>query len=172
MEECLKGWKNRDEVYIPPVERKGFQENIIIRQKVTPEREERFMSMDEQDAPTVLVNTEMKKGDDEPTVLSTGKRDVHVYICRVKTGEEAEINENPFVVGKGSDCNFIICNNPTISRHHIRIEDMGEEYMLYDLQSSNHTYLEQKMISEPIVITDGMKVQLSNEEFQFRVEIG
>ena len=38
MEEYLKGWKDREEVYIPPVEYKGFPQDVIIRKSVEPVR--------------------------------------------------------------------------------------------------------------------------------------
>ena len=36
MSDLLKGWKNLDEVSIPPIERKGFSSNVIIRKPVEP----------------------------------------------------------------------------------------------------------------------------------------
>lgn len=36
MEDYLKGWKDRKEVYIPPVLHRGFQQEVIIRKSVEP----------------------------------------------------------------------------------------------------------------------------------------
>ena len=66
MEEYLKGWKDQSNVYIPPVERRGFLQDIIIRNKVEPvcpvrEEQRGFTEMTE----TLASDKEERKVEDE-----------------------------------------------------------------------------------------------------------
>ena len=66
MEEYLKGWKDQSNVYIPPVERRGFLQDIITRNKVEPvcpvrEEQRGFTEMTE----TLASDKEERKDEDE-----------------------------------------------------------------------------------------------------------
>lgn len=61
MREYLRDWEKREQVYIPPVKKKGFYENIIIRTHI-PAKEQHDTESYIDDESTVLL-------DDEETVL-------------------------------------------------------------------------------------------------------
>ena len=46
----------------------------------------------------------------------------------------------------------------------------GEEYSIIDMNSTNHTYINNQMIQSGVEVklNDGDKVKLGNEEFEFK----
>lgn len=51
------------------------------------------------------------------------------------------INKPVFVLGKAATCDGVLAFNPEISRRHCRIWRSGSAYAVRDLESTNHTYL-------------------------------
>lgn len=173
MANYLEGWKNLHEVQIPPVEHPGFKEDIIIRKRVEP-IEPAAPVMQEvytgEDPTSVRREVDVYTGED-PTVLLDQPQTCHAYIRRMGESTDCEILKSPFVIGKSADCDYVIRDNTTVSRHHAQILTTEEGYMLQDLGSLNYTYIEQNKITGPEKLTDGMIFQLSDVEFQFIVEM-
>lgn len=154
MKDYFEGWKERTEIYLPPIESSGFLENIIIRQPVIPIREQR------------------QKKDDEATVLVSSQVKHHAVIIRLKTDEEVEITKNNFVIGKSSEADYTVADNPTVSRQHARIVKKDDEYILEDMNSSNYTFVDGKKITTPVLLTDKERFRLSeDEEFEFVIRV-
>ncbi len=149
----MNGWRDRKDVVIPPVEYKGFKENVVIRKRIEP-----FAAAvrEEEDATTIL---------EKPLKW-------RAYIRRVSTADETEIVKSPFVIGKSAECDYVVKDNTSVSRRHARIVTTREGYILEDLDSSNHTFIENIQINGPEKLKDRMQFQLSNEDFQFLLEIG
>ena len=158
MVDYLEGWKDLYEVQIPLVEHPGFKEDILIRKKIDPI---------EPEEPAIQ---EVYTGED-PTVLLDQPQTYHVYIRRLSETSNYEITKSPFVIGKSADCDYVIRGNTTVSRHHAQILTTEEGYMIKDLGSLNHTYIDQNQITGPERLTDGMVFQISDVEFQFVVEM-
>jgi len=137
----MKEWKRVDIVDIPPLEQRGFKENVIIREYIPPIRFE---------------------GSQETVVLPETK----VYIKRLKTGEYIEITSNEFVIGKGSGSDYVIVDNSTISRNHAKIHTNGQTIYIEDLHSTNHTYVDGHIINELTELENQSELRLSNEDFQ------
>ena len=96
---------------------------------------------------------------------------VLVTLQRMKTGETVDVSEDPFVLGKGSDCDYIIRENSSISRRHGEIFQKEGAWFYRDLDSLNHSFMEEQQITEDLKLEDGMKLLLSDEEFLVRIEI-
>ena len=112
MGELLLGWKDKSEVYIPPIKKQGFTEDVILRNINLPEEENLIPDLEE--------NADI---DEDATVFAPFK---HARIYQ-------------------RDCNF----------------------WLEDLNSLNHTFVNDKVISEPVKLIPGMKFRLSlDEEFK------
>ena len=158
MVDYLEGWKDLYEVQIPLVEHPGFKENILIRKKIDPI---------EPEEPAIQ---EVYTGED-PTVPLDQPQTYHVYIRRLSETSNYEITKSPFVIGKSADCDYVIRGNTTVSRHHAQILTTEEGYMIKDLGSLNHTYIDQNQITGPERLADGMVFQISDVEFQFVVEM-
>lgn len=170
MEQYLEGWKSIQEVRIPPLETNGFRENVIVRKPVQPlpyQKKEVFI---EQDNPTVLLNEMYAYEEEDKTVLLDNVV-LRGYVRRVSTNEEIEITGDSFTIGKSSSCDFIVRSNATVSRRHAQIKKTKDGYYLKDLNSTNHTFVENNQIQNEVQLTDGMKFRLSDEQFEFRMEI-
>lgn len=155
MKDYFKGWKDRKEIAIPEIRKQGFSEDVIIRNPVQPVRKQVPHSEDEQ---TVLLTPEMKYS---------------AWIKRLKTGEEMRVSRDGLVIGKSSEADFVIHDNPTVSRKHARVTCSENGCFLEDLGSSNHVFADGRQITGPVRLTDHMIFRLSeDEEFEFTVRAG
>lgn len=155
MGELLLGWKDKSEVYIPPIKKQGFTEDVILRNINLPEEENLIPDLEE--------NADI---DEDATVFAPFK--VRCLILeRVKTGKQIKVDSGEFTIGKQTENDYVIKDNPMISRKHARIYQRDCNFGLEDLNSLNHTFVNDKVISEPVKLIPGMKFRLSlDEEFK------
>ena len=155
MRELLLGWKDKSEVYIPPIKKQGFTEDVILRNINLPEEENLIPDLEE--------NADI---DEDATVFAPFK--VRSLILeRVKTGKQIKVDSGEFTIGKQTENDYVIKDNPMISRKHARIYQRDCNFWLEDLNSLNHTFVNDKVISEPVKLIPGMKFRLSlDEEFK------
>lgn len=155
MRELLLGWKDKSEVYIPPIKKQGFTEDVILRNINLPEEENLIQDLEE--------NADI---DEDATVFAPFK--VRCLILeRVKTGKQIKVDSGEFTIGKQTENDYVIKDNPMISRKHARIYQRDCNFWLEDLNSLNHTFVNDKVISEPVKLIPGMKFRLSlDEEFK------
>lgn len=119
---------------------------------------------------TVLSPSMMGGG--ETTVLSAAPARPDPALTRVKTGERISINKPVFRIGKEkSYVDYFIGDNTAISRSHANIHTDNGEYFIEDTNSTNHTYVNGKLISSNVKVklVSGDKVRLANEDFTFSV---
>ena len=110
------------------------------------------------------------------TVLSeqeTSIEPTHIipYLIRLKNNERILINKPRYRLGKEkSYVDYFIGDNAAVSRSHADIVTNGEEYSIIDMNSTNHTYINNQMIQSGVEVklNDGDKVKLGNEEFEFK----
>ena len=69
----------------------------------------------------------------------------------------------------GRDNAEIIIRDPRMSRSHASVEVFGTEYLLRDLSSGNHTYLNNQIIQQPTVMKHSDKIRMGNTEFEFSI---
>ena len=163
MKELLLGWKDKTEVYIPPIKKQGFTESVIIRNTNLPEEEQLIPDIEDNDETVLAENLYV---DEDKTVFAPFENSC-LILERLKTGERIKVNDNEFMIGKQSENDYVIKDNPMISRKHVRIYQMNSEFWLEDLNSLNHTFVNDKMISEPVKLMLGMKFRMSlDEEFE------
>ena len=118
----------------------------------------------------------------ETTVLNAGKVEEgtvvlglsgsigNAYLIRSSNTEKIMLNATEFILGKDRGrVNYCINDNPSVSRCHAKIEKKGMAYCVSDLQSTNYTYLNGKilMAGEEFELKEGDTIRLSNEEFSF-----
>lgn len=137
--------------------------------------------LSEDDDSTVLLNDE---GDDEATGLLNGDEyeentapldrgmlNVHYpTLFRVLTEETISINKPVFRLGKErSYVDYFVTNNIAVSRGHADIITRGNRYFVKDLNSKNHTYInnQELPVQCEVEIYDGDRLKLGNEEFVF-----
>lgn len=173
-------WVPVNEVEIPEIENPGFSEDVIIRKPIAMVKKEKIETVKDvkkdesneifadfdlfgdigDDDATVILNA----GDDELTILL---KKTYAYVKRLKTNELIMINQDEFILGKGSKADYIVVNNPAISRNHALIYQEDDGYYLKDLNSSNHTFVDEEVLEATVKLEDGMQFKLADEYFQF-----
>lgn len=119
---------------------------------------------------TTVLSPSMIGG--ETTVLSANAGRPNPALTRVKTGERISINKPVFRIGKEkSYVDYFIGDNTAISRSHANLHTDNGEYFIEDTNSTNHTYVNGKLISSNVKVklTNGDKVRLANEDFTFSI---
>jgi VWFA-related protein len=64
--------------------------------------------------------------------------------------------------------NTVVVEHPTISRQHASIKIEGDEFRLYDLGSSNGTFVNEQRVRDPVTLQDGVTVRFGEAEFIFK----
>ncbi|MGM9941654.1 MAG: FHA domain-containing protein [Bulleidia sp.] len=121
---------------------------------------------DDDEATGLLVEDEEATGllvEDEPEI-------VYPTLFRILTNETISINKPVFRIGKErSYVDYFVSNNIAVSRSHADIITRGNQYYIKDLNSKNHTYVNNVSIpvQTEVEIFNGDHIRLGNEEFIF-----
>ena len=94
----------------------------------------------------------------------------YATLYRVSTEEEISINKPVFRLGKErSYVDYFVSNNNTVSRSHVDIITRGGRHFVKDLNSKNHTYLNDQMLEPQYEeeLHEGDILKLAREEFVF-----
>jgi hypothetical protein len=70
----------------------------------------------------------------------------------------------PLNVGRLPDCDLVI-DDPSVSKHHARIEWDGHDALLEDLKSSNGTRLNGDRLNMQMVVRDGDTIEFGEAQF-------
>lgn len=70
----------------------------------------------------------------------------------------------PLNVGRLPDCDLVI-DDPSVSKHHARIEWDGTQATLEDLKSSNGTHLNGDQLQTKIIVRDGDTISFGDTQF-------
>lgn len=124
---------------------------------------------DDDDEATALLGQDEEDG----TALLDESHGVHYpSLFRVLTEEKICINKPVFRLGKErSYVDYFVTNNNAVSRSHADIITRGNKYFVIDLNSKNHTYINDQIIAVQYEteICDEDRLKLGNEEFIFNV---
>lgn len=137
------------------------------------EEEEATTFLDEEEETSILEEeaTSLLVEDEEGTMLLTDANRVRFpTLFRVLTEEKISINKPVFRLGKEkSYVDYFISNNNAVSRSHADIITRGKKYFVLDLNSKNHTYINDQIVPVQCEteIHDGDHLKLGNEEFIF-----
>lgn len=129
-------------------------------------------SYDDEDEATGLLAGD--DNEDEATgLLIENNANVHFpTLFRILTEETIRINKPVFRLGKEkSYVDYFVTNNIAVSRGHADIITRGNKYFVKDLNSKNHTYINNLEIPVyvEVEIHDGDRLKLGNEEFIFNL---
>lgn len=75
-------------------------------------------------------------------------------------GQQWAIDQDPFIIGRGSDCNIVLPERQ-VSRHHVKITRDNGQYVLHDLQSKNGTHLNGVQVTGSAPLQDGDEIQIA-----------
>lgn len=110
----------------------------------------------------------------ETTVLSPDQKQVQMnpHLIRSKNNERINITKQIFHIGtESSYADYCISDNSAVSHSHANIVVKNGEYFVVDTNSTNHTFVNGKIIpsSAEIKLSHGTKVTFANDEFEFRL---
>ncbi len=120
-----------------------------------------FDDDDESDITSTTVLTSMNKTKTGPSIV------------RTRTGEKIHIDKPIFCIGKSANgVDYQVTDNNSISRRHAYIVKVNGLYYLRDNKSTNHTYIDGKMIKSgtDTPLLDGNIFKLADEEFTFMLK--
>lgn len=104
------------------------------------------------------------------TILS--QEPEYPYLIRLNNKEKIIINKSIFRIGKDRyNTDYTVIDNSAVSRQHADIITKNGEYFIMDLGSTNHTYINGRIIYDKveIKIENENVIKLGNEEFQFYI---
>ena len=92
-------------------------------------------------------------------------------LVRTSTGEKVFITKRNFIIGKSVDSADFVINNAAVSRIHAEITAIGNEYYVKDKNSTNHTYVNNQILSpeETKQIFEGDEIKLADESLIFHL---
>ncbi len=114
-----------------------------------------------------MIDTIIRKG----TGPVSSNRDaclVHIYPTGPSMGMRHVLTDKPIIIGRGDDCDIRVLDT-SVSRRHVRLEKIGEEYYVLDMQSTNGSYVNdrQSLPGEPIPMRDGDYLRVGNCIFRY-----
>jgi pSer/pThr/pTyr-binding forkhead associated (FHA) protein len=83
------------------------------------------------------------------------------------SGERAELDRAPILIGRGSDA-AIRLDDDYVSTRHARIAASGDQWFVEDLGSTNGTYIGSVRITQPTTINLGTKVRIGKTILELR----
>jgi pSer/pThr/pTyr-binding forkhead associated (FHA) protein len=83
------------------------------------------------------------------------------------TGERADLDRAPILIGRGSDA-AIRLDDDYVSTRHARIAVSGDQWFVEDLGSTNGTYVGTVRITQPTTISLGTQVRIGKTVLELR----
>lgn len=122
---------------------------------------------------TVVMGNDMEFSE-EATVLINNTVDMEAvpYLIRCRTNEKTMINKPLIKIGRDhKTVDYCISDNKAIGRNHANILSRGGEYFVVDINSINHTFVDDRMIPSgaETKLSHGAKLRLADEDFEFRM---
>lgn len=109
---------------------------------------------------------EDRENSSETVLLSFPDPETRRLISRDNSIPDADLEFFPCVLGSRRDCVDILLNDRSVSRMHAQIDESQGKLFLYDLNSSNGTFLNgQRLISEEREIKEGDEIRIGNVRF-------
>ena len=97
---------------------------------------------------------------------------VYVQLCDISTGRGYETYlEKELIIGrapKNDRESVLVLNDSKVSQKHCRIYRQGEQILLQDLGSTNHTWLNGGLVEGAVPLTFGDKITVGQCTFQFQ----
>ena len=91
-----------------------------------------------------------------------------LLIDRRHTDRRFDIGKPTVIIGRGHDCDVVL-DNSTVSRQHATIKLEGDQFRLYDLGSSNGSYVGEQRVRTPVTLEDGAVVRFGEVECIFKI---
>ncbi len=104
--------------------------------------------------------------DKKPEVIN---EQIKARLIEVKTNSMIEIDKSEFTIGKNEKLVDFAISNSTVSRLHAQIVKKDNEFWLYDLGSTNGTFVNNKQVKDvEVKLNNNDIIRLSNVELIFK----
>ena len=100
---------------------------------------------------------------------SQGRLPQIVVISGGAAGQVRDLQVTQFTIGRRND-NDLILNSPAVSKYHVRIERVGDQFAISDLGSTNGTLVNRKPLeaNKPRTLFHGDTISMGEEVLLFR----
>lgn len=120
------------------------------------------------------IEESLVQAEDKEAVMSETpvEQKKYPYLVRAKNQEIITIDKDEFKLGKIFGADYMLSDNPAVSRMHAIIHNVDNTYYICDNYSTNATYLNDERL-EPgknYLLMNGVKVRLANDEFTYICE--
>ena len=153
-----KGTKSNDagekKIAVNPI----VPQNVPKPEPYIPAAEEHAVAVEPTD--NTILSSELYGDETSPSLL------------RVKNNETIVINKEYFKLGRSkTKVDYQIENNPEISNEHAAIIRRGSDYYITDTNSSDHTYVDGKMLKsgEEVMLMNNTNIRMAKENFVFKM---
>jgi pSer/pThr/pTyr-binding forkhead associated (FHA) protein len=93
---------------------------------------------------------------------------VGLLIDRDHPDRRLDVAKPALVIGRSQESDLVVDHN-TVSRQHATIKLEGEQFYLYDMGSTNGTFVGEQQIREPVALEDGMMIRFGEKAFIFKI---
>lgn len=102
-----------------------------------------------------------------PVTSSFAGLPIRLYLA--ETGQYYDVYlENQVLIGRTGGSAFVQLNDPMVSHKHCSIYRKGEQVLIQDLGSTNHTYLNGCMLESPMPLSVGDNIKLGQSTLLFQ----
>ncbi len=91
-----------------------------------------------------------------------------ILIDRQQPKKRHDLNKPVVNLGRTSTSDIFL-DNPKVSRQHATIKWEKGDFVIFDLGSSNGTFVNDKRVTEPLALQDGDVVRFSDMAFVFKI---
>lgn len=142
-----------------------------IRQGSAPEKIPGYVPAREKTAERQQEKQTEELQEECQTMLLTVKEEPdHMLVSAGEENEDIAVGYVPFVIGKHTGLADYILNKSTVSRFHVRITEEDGQYFLTDLNSTNGTKVNGRLLAanEKVVLSQGDEVWIAEEKYLWR----
>jgi two-component system cell cycle response regulator len=86
---------------------------------------------------------------------------VHIYPTGPSMGCRYPLGDQTLILGRGEDCDIRLIDH-SVSRRHARIEPTPEGFQVFDQQSTNGTFVNDKQLDPSWLLQDGEYLRIGN----------
>jgi len=153
---------------------KAFGKNEVINQSVTMLGGRMIGESDSGFVPLLTPISEstdtIVKGVALPVASVTSAfAGLYVSICQMNTGQIFDVYlENQLVIGRTGGSAYIQLNDNKVSAKHCMLYRKGEQILIQDLNSTNHTYLNGCILESPMPVSSGDTITLGNSSLRIQ----
>lgn len=118
------------------------------------------------------------KGEDTPTLISSKNSVtssfsmIYIRLCQMYTGRYYDAClESSLMIGRipaVGEQSSLILDDPMVSKKHCMLYRRGEQVLIQDLGSKNHTYVNGYPIEGAVLLAHGDRLAFGNSEYQFQ----